>query len=88
MAKINWKTVLIQWHDEAPEINNIEQTVRDDCEKNLKSLNKVSDLIFHHVFLGKSHFNDVINVWGEDDDETLHCEYVAEVSQIDIDDDE
>ena len=88
MSKINWDEVTITWHDEAPEIDNIEQLVREDCKKSLWGLNRVSDLVFHHVFLGKSYEEDVVNVWGQDEDEELHCEYVAELVWGGIDEDE
>jgi hypothetical protein len=79
MTEINWDNVTIVWHDEMPAIDNIEHIVLEDCKKSLWGLGRVSDLVFHLVFLSKNHDSNVVNVWGEEDNEDLHCEYVAEV---------
>ena len=77
---INWDNVKIVWHSPVPDIHNIEQLIREDCTQSLRGLGKVSDLIFHHVFLGKDMDTDVVCVWGEDGTEDLQCEFRSSVT--------
>jgi hypothetical protein len=87
-SDIDWSQVKLVWHCEVPDIPNLHQLVIKDCEKCLWGLDKVSDLVFHHVFLGEDMEHDVITVWGEEDNEDLHCEYHADVRWASIDSEE
>ena len=77
---IDWSQVKIVWHSDVPNLPNVEDLIREDCVRSLESLSTVSSLIFHHVFLSDSYEKDVITVWGEEDNEDLHCEYSPTVT--------
>jgi len=76
---INWHEVKIVWHSDVPNIPNYEQAIIEDCERSLWGLDRVSELIFHHIFLGPNMDNDVVIAWGEEDNEDLHCEFLPSV---------
>lgn len=78
--EIDWSKVKIVWHGDMPNYPDVEKLIREDCEQGLHSLSKVSSLVFHHIFLSDSYEKDVITVWGEEDNEDLHCEYSPDVS--------
>ena len=82
---MNWNNVNIVWHDEPPSIEGIDWIVLEDCSRNLKSMTSISDIIFHTIFLKN---NEVINVWGHDGDEVLHCEFIPSVDWSGEDDEE
>jgi hypothetical protein len=65
-SDIDWSSVKIVWHCEVPDIANLHQLIIEDCEKSLWGLDKVSDLIFHHVFLGNDMDHNVVTAWGEE----------------------
>lgn len=76
MSDIDWSKVTLQWHGKPPDIENYEQLVLTDCESSLWGLSRVSELIFHTIFLSNNYEYDIITVWGEPQDiNILHCEY-------------
>lgn len=75
-VEINWATVELKWYGPLPSVANVEQIIKDDCATNLKGLEKVSELIFHTVFLSDTHDIDNVFCWGAENDECLHCEYI------------
>lgn len=81
---IDWDAVEIQWHGPVPEIENIEQLIRKDCKQSLWGLSKVSSLIFHTIFVGKTMDDEQIIAWGEEGNEQLHIEYITEPKWINL----
>jgi hypothetical protein len=79
---INWKDVEIQWHSIKPNIPEIEYTILKDCNDNLKGLKKVSDLQFHCIFLNNDREHNVVVVWGQEENELLHCEFNEKVNWV------
>jgi hypothetical protein len=70
--------IKLKWHGEMPEnLEEIEAKVKEDLVDIHDALEGDSgELIFHHVFLGKSHDDPLVFVWGEEgDNEYYHCEY-------------
>lgn len=76
---INWHKVKLVWHSDVPNILNYEQLIIEDCKHSLRGLNRVSELIFHHIFLGDNMDSDVVFAWGEEDNENLHCDFMPVV---------
>jgi hypothetical protein len=79
-SNIDWSTTKIVWHSKVPDIADVEQQIREDCIQSLWGLDKVSELVFHHIFLGKDMEHDVVFAWGEEDNEDLHCDFMPTVS--------
>ena len=71
--------IKIMWHGALPSTENVldlEELVTQDIKKTLDSIEKPSNLIFHHVFLSDDYNGPSVLVWGkEGDDEYYHCEY-------------
>ena len=78
--QIDWSQVNIQWHGPRPDIQDVERLVLEDCAISLDGLDRVSELIFHHVPLEKSWDHNVVVAWGEEDSEDLHCEFMPTVT--------
>lgn len=72
--------VKLKWHGELPASQNmdeLEHKVALDLTSVLDNVESPSKLIFHTVFVGKTMRDEIVTVWGEqDDDENFHCEYV------------
>jgi hypothetical protein len=86
--KIIWSNVKLQWHTDLPPYENIDSIIQKYCAKSLSGLEKVSELIFHTIFLSESLDEHVVIVWGELDSEDLHCDYQSQAkweSLLDID---
>lgn len=69
--------IKLEWHDTSAEM--IEQhtdAVISDLTKYVHGdLARVSDLIFHHVFLTNDMGGPCVFVWGRDDSDAYQCEY-------------
>lgn len=86
MKKIDWNKVTLKWYGKPPAIENYESIVREDCALSLTSLDKVSDLTFHTIFLSNNYEYDIITVWGEEGSEILYCEYEPKPTWISLKD--
>lgn len=66
------------WHNTlfpAITLRSLEEIISNDLT--ILELESPSNLIFHHIKLGKTLDDPILFVWGEESDkEHLHCEYV------------
>ena len=76
---VNWNSVKLRWFNKPTHIENYDELVRKDCTNWLGSLNRVSDLAYHNIYLSNSYEYDVITVWGEEGSDSLFCDYDPKV---------
>lgn len=69
--------IKLQWHDtDAELIEQYTDTVILDLQKFVhEDLDKISDLVFHLVFLTDDYDGPNVIVWGVEGDDAYHCEY-------------
>jgi hypothetical protein len=70
--------IKLEWHDTDAELIDLHtDTVIFDLQKYVhEDLEKVSNLIFHHVFLTSDMGGPCVYVWGRDDSDAYQCEYM------------
>lgn len=68
------------WYDtplSAKTLRSLEEIIVADST--VSKLNNPSRLIAHHIKLGKTYYDPLLFVWGEENDpEYLHCSYVEQ----------